>query len=183
MMSCLSSLRITARKDSVPLLITCVLFLKIPVNNSFGFCFLKNKCKDGNTIASLNENDRTLGYYSPQDYYCIHVNMMNNCQNNLFTRLSIWILTLLLKLENWRMFPKLKNTKCLKKTMINCPVLFENKRFLICLDSVRKFKERLAQTHPEFASKPKEAKDEAYLAGEASGFEVNNRSERVLILL
>jgi hypothetical protein len=37
---------------------------------------------------------------------------------------------------------------------------------------VRKFKERLAQTHPEFASQPKEEKDEAFLAGEASGFEV-----------
>lgn len=66
----------------------------------------------------------------------------------------------------------MKNTKCLKRTMINYPVLFENKHLLIFLDSVRKFKERLAQTHPEFASKPKEVKDEAFLAGEASGFEV-----------
>ena len=37
---------------------------------------------------------------------------------------------------------------------------------------MRKFKERLAQTHPEFASKPKEEKDEPFLAGEPSGFEV-----------
>jgi len=104
---------------------------------------------NGNAVATLSDDNSTLGYYSPQDHYCIHV---VDLDPNSAARAK--------ELEDVSQIDKYEMSEADYDKLPN---------------SVRKFKERLAQTHPEFASKPKEEKDEAFLAGEASSFEVGKR--------
>lgn len=75
------------RKNSVQILPLSNYTCKIKVMKpQFINDFIKKKKLDGNTLCAMYENDRDLGFYSPQDGYFIYV--VDNNPNSLLKELE-----------------------------------------------------------------------------------------------
>jgi hypothetical protein len=96
----------------------------------------------------MGEDDRSLGYYCPQEGYTIHC----------------------IDLDPNSITKELEDLSQVEKYMIS------EEDYDKLPDNFRKFKEKLLKAHPEWVkSKPKEPKGEDYMKEEAMSLTVNHK--------
>lgn len=129
------------RKSLVLLLKACTSFSKMPV-----IPFYKRlNILDGNPVANMNEDDRSLGYYCPHEGYTIHC----------------------IDLDPNSITKELEDLSQVEKYMIS------EEDYDKLPDTFRKFKERLLKANPDLVkTKKQEPKGEDYMKEEAMNLSV-----------